>query len=72
MLGLSECFETNVIAQQAVKASKANIPANTFNNNPAEQQKFKAILNDVIIKTLDEQSDQQIFEAGPVMKNLKL
>ena len=64
MLGPSECFETTLIEQQKVKASKANIPANTFNNNPAKQQKFKAILDDPIIKILDDQSDQQIFEAG--------
>ena len=62
-VGISSKFETDVMKQQYVKESKKNIASTVFDDKE-KQRMFRPILNDVIIKTLNDPSDQQIFRAG--------
>ena len=58
--GLSDKFEHNIIEQQKIKASKAQIKSQIF-HNPKENAKYKHMMDDVILKTFDEESEKKIF-----------
>lgn len=62
-LGASQKFENDVMEQQAIKVSKEKIVSNVF-DDATKQRKFRPILNDVIIKTLNDPTDKEIFRAG--------
>ena len=59
--GISEAFNKTVIEQQNVKASKAHIIPNLF-NDPEEQAKFKHLIKDPLFKILDNGSAKQVFQ----------
>ena len=58
--GLSDKFEHNIIEQQKIKASKAHIKSQIF-HHPKEKEKYKHMMDDVILKAFDEESEKKIF-----------
>ena len=58
--GISELFNSIVLEQQIVKASKSHIQPKTF-NDPNDQRSYGHMLSDVMVKTFDSKDEQQIF-----------
>ena len=62
-VGISRKFENNIQEQHNGKSLHANNVPTIF-DDPVKQRKFQSILDDVIIKTLNDPSDQQIFRTA--------
>ena len=59
--GISQNFHQNVIEQQKTKASKAHIQPQIF-DDPNEQEKFKHMMHDVVLKTFNDEFGKKIFK----------
>ena len=59
--GISEVFNQNVVEQQKVKQSKAHIKPQIFDDQN-EQTKFDHLMNDLLFKTFDNDSEKKILQ----------
>ena len=58
--GISQAFDQVVLEQQKVKASKSQIKPQTF-DDPNDQNYYKHMLEDVMVKTFTDDDEQKIF-----------
>ena len=58
--GISNTFNENVRDQLKVKASKAQIKPQLF-EDPNEESKYNHLMDDIMLKTFDDESEKKIF-----------
>ena len=59
--GLSTEFDRIVLEQQNVKASKAHIQPNIF-DDPDDQELYSVMTDDVMVKTFDSEDEKIVFK----------